>query len=408
MTGPADWKGLQKSFPFSLPTQIEYGPGVSESVAVRVAAFGECVAIVTDPGVMAAGLVEPVERSLRGAGLRTEVFANVEANPRVTTVDAIGEGIAAAGADVIVGLGGGSALDSAKAAAAVATFGGTILDYEGLEVVPGPCTPVVAIPTTAGTGSEVTAWSIVTDLRRHYKMAVGSRQLMPRVALVDPLLTLSLPASFTAGTGMDALTHAVEAYTARCSNPVSDALALYAIELICEHIERATFEGGDEDARCGMMLGSLLAGIAFGNADTAAVHAMGEALGGLLDIGHGVANAMCLPFVVEHNAGAVPEKTARIGRAMRLPTDGLDPAGARDLTVAALHHLLDRLGIPTLPEAGVEESHLPELVRIACMNTGNPDNPVLVGSAEFEVLFRAALDPASRQREGLAKGMGDT
>jgi alcohol dehydrogenase len=239
-------------------------------------------------------------------------------------------------------------------------------------------------------------------------MAVGSRQIVPRVALVDPLLTLTLPGPVTAGTGMDALTHAMEAYTARCSNPVSDALALYAIELITTHIERATYEGSDVQARSAMMLGSLLAGIAFGNADTAAVHAMGEALGGVLDIGHGVANAMCLPFVVRHNAGAVPEKTARIGRSMGLPIDDLDLAAAADRTVAALHSLLDRLGIPTLPEVGVRESHLPELVRIAGMNTGNPDNPVPVGDADFEALFRAALDPESRHGEGIAKGVGDT
>lgn len=407
MTGATDWNGLQKAFPFSVPTRIEYGPEVSRTLTEHVAACGPRAAIVTDPGVVAAGLVEPVERSLRSAGIKTDVFASVEANPRVATVDAIAAGVAAAGADVIVGIGGGSALDSAKAAAAVATYGGSVLDYEGLEVVPGPCTPVIAIPTTAGTGSEVTYWSIVTDVRRHYKMAIGSRHLVPRVALVDPLLTLTLPGPVTAGTGMDAMTHAIEAYTARCSNPISDALALYAIELISEHIERATFEGGDVRARCAMMLGSLLAGIAFGNADTAGVHAMGEALGGALDIGHGVANAICLPFVVRHNAGAVPEKTARIGCAMGVSNDGLDLEAASERTVHALHDLLRRLGIPTLPELGVEERHLPELVRIAGMNTGNPDNPVLMGDADFEALFRAALDPESRHGEGIAKGVGD-
>ena len=398
MTGAGDWLGLAKTFPFSVPTRIEYGPGVSAGVGAEVAALGTRAAIVTDPGVAAAGLVEPVERRLRDAGLAVEVFADVEPNPRVATVDRIAAGIAAAGADAIVGLGGGSALDTAKAAAAVATFGGTVLDYEGLEVVPGPCTPVVAIPTTAGTGSEVTAWAIVTDLSRSYKMAVGSSRIVPRVALVDPLLTVGLPRLLTAGTGMDALTHAIEAYTAVCSNPVSDALALSAVELIGAHIECATRDGADEQARCAMMLGSLLAGVAFGNADTAAVHAMGEALGGLLDIGHGVANAMCLPFVVAYNAGAVPEKTARLGRALGLATDGLELAAACELTVAALHGLLDRLGLPTLSEAGVSESHVPELVRIALMNSGNPDNPVPVDGAAFEALFHAALDPASRRQ----------
>lgn len=394
----AAWGDVQKAFPFSLPTQIDYGPGVAREAARHVTRFGTHAAIVTDPGVAACGLVGPLEHDLRSSGVDVTVVPGVEPNPRVETVDAIAAAVVACGADVIVGLGGGSALDSAKAAAAVVSYGGSILDYEGLEAVPGPCTPVVAVPTTAGTGSEVTFWAIVTDVRRHYKMAVGSWHIAPRIALVDPLLTLTLPPAITAATGADALTHAIEAYTSRCSNPISDALALYAIELIGGSIERATTDGGNVQARCAMMLGSLLAGIAFGNADTAAVHAMAEALGGALDVGHGVANAIFLPYVVSHNAAAVPDKMARIGQAMSRrgaavePVAAFDPSAAADETVAALHALMRRLAIPTLREVGVAEAHLPELVRIAMMNTGNPDNPVPMEDADYEALFRAALD----------------
>jgi alcohol dehydrogenase len=406
MTSP-DWKGLERAFGFALPTHIDYGLEASAAVAEHVAVWGTRVAIITDPGVADVGLVEPVERRLREAGIPSHVIASVEANPRSETVDDIASAVVACDADVIVGVGGGSALDAAKAAAAVASHGGGILDYEGFEVIPGPCIPVIAIPTTAGTGSEVTFWAIVTDVERHYKMAVGSHHIVPRVALVDPLLTRTLPEPTTAATCMDALTHAIEAYTARCSNPISDALALYAIELICGHVERATADGSDVRARCALMLGSLLAGIAFGNSDTAAVHAMAEALGGALDIGHGVANAICLPYVVSHNARAVPEKTARIGQAMGLPASSSELTSASQETVTELHDLMRRLAIPTLRDLGVHESHVPDLVRLAGMNTGNPDNPVPMSDGDFEALFLEALKPAPINQANTENGMGD-
>jgi len=382
---------LKKSFPFLLPTRVEYGLGAAARVSDEAAALGARAFIVTDPGVLAAGLVDPVQAALAAGGLEPGVFAGVEANPRVETVDRAAAAARDHGADVIVGVGGGSAMDTAKAAAVVARHGGSVLDYEGLEVVPGPAVPVIAIPTTAGTGSEVTLWAIVTDTVRHYKAPVGSFHLAPRVALVDPLMTLSLPPAMTAGTGLDALTHAIEGYTARCSNPISDAVELYAMELIAGNLERAVDKGDDVEARSAVMLGSLLAAIGFGNADTAAVHSMAEAIGAHFDVPHGVANAIFLPYVMGHNLAAVPEKTARIGRAMGFDDRGMSTGQAAERAVAAVFALVHRLRIPPLAETGIGEDDLPRLAATAMMNLGTPDNPVEMTEESFLALFAAAL-----------------
>ena len=385
-----DWRGVLKSFPFAIPTRISYGEGVARDVGTEARALGSRAIVVTDPGVVAAGLVTPVVDALAQAGLAQCVFDEVEANPRVATVD---RGAAVArdhGADVIVAVGGGSSIDSGKAIAAVLTHGGSCLDYEYDIVhgdrVPGPTTPIVAIPTTAGTGSEVTLWAIVTDTSRNYKAPIGSLHLAPRVALVDPRLTISLPPGVTAGTGVDALVHAIEAFTARCSNPISDALCLYAVELVSLYLVRAFDDGSDLEARSGMMLASLIAGMGFGNSDTAAVHSMGEALGGLKDVPHGTAMAICLPYVLRLNAQAVPEKLARLGESMGLPR----PA-APEAVISHVEGLLRRLHIPALADYGVVEADVPALVRIALLNSGNPDNPVDVDAEVFTRLYGEAL-----------------
>jgi len=394
------WRKLRDSFPFALQTRIAYGEGASAGIGDEARAFGSRALVVTDAGVKAAGLVAPIVEALVAAGLRTTEFDEIEANPRAATIE---RGAAVARThecDVIVAVGGGSSLDSAKAIAAVATHGGTVFDYEwddsaGGDRVPGPVTPLLAVPTTSGTGSEVTLWAIVTDVSRNYKMPIGSMHLAPRVALVDPLLTASLPPGTTAATGVDALAHAIEGYTARCSNPISDALALYAIELISGNLERAVADGADPEARAGMSLGSLLAGIAFGNADTTAVHSMAEALGGLLDVGHGLSIAICLPFVEALNRSAVPERLARVGQAMGLRDAIGDAEEASAATVAGLHALMARLGIPRLADIGVTPDHVPSLVQIALRNTGNADNPVPVDEAVFTQLYTDALGAAS-------------
>jgi alcohol dehydrogenase len=388
-----DWRGLRKRFPFALATRIEFGEGAATSVGAEAASLGRRAFVVSDPGVEAAGLVDPVLRSLRQSGLEAKLFAEVETNPRAATID---RGAALARdlkADVIVAVGGGSPIDSAKAISAVLTHGGVAFDYEYVteDPVPGPCAPVIAIPTTSGTGSEVTSWAIVTDSSRNYKMPIGSIHLAPRVAIMDPLLTLTLPPAATATTGVDALVHAIESFTARCANPISDGLSLYAIELIGTYLEMAVADGSNLEARAAMMLASLTAGIAFGNADTAAVHSMGEALGGLFDLGHGLTMAICLPHVLRLNAPAVPMKVARIGQALGLPVDELRPDVAAEATVGLITDLMRRLGTPSLADVGVTASDVPQLVGIAMLNTGNPDNPVEVNEQVLTRLYLEAL-----------------
>ena len=385
------WMGLQKSFPFVLPGRIQFGPGVAQTVGDEARPFGQRVMVVTDPGVHDAGLIEPIVSELERAGLECTVFADVEANPRIATVEKAAAAAKEYQAEMLVAVGGGSAIDTAKIVAAIVSHGGGVLDYEGYDRVPGPVIPLIALPTTSGTGSEVTFWAVATDVARNYKLAVASVLLAPRVALVDPLLTTSLPPAMTAGTGFDALSHAIEAYTARCSNPISDALALYAIELVALNLERAVHDGADVEARCGMSLASLTAGISFGNADTSAAHAMGEALGGVFDTPHGLACAVSLPYVTRYNLPAVTEKTARIGQALGLPTAGLSVHEAAEATIEGLIALGKRVGIPTMRSFGVTEADIPQLVSIALLNVGNADNPVDVDEAVFSSLFKEAL-----------------
>jgi alcohol dehydrogenase len=386
-----EWMGLQKSFPFLLPGRIQFGPGVAQTIGQEATSFGQSVMVVTDQGVRGAGLIEPIVSELERAGLECSVFAEVEANPRIATVEKAAAAAKEHGAEMLVAVGGGSVIDTAKVVSAIVSHGGGVLEYEGYDRVPGPVIPLIALPTTSGTGSEVTFWAVVTDVSRSYKLAVSSVLLAPRVALVDPLLTKSLPPTVTAGTGLDALSHAIEAYTARCSNPISDALALYAIELVALNLERAVHDGADVEARCGMALASLIAGISFGNADTSAAHAMAEALGGVFDTPHGLACAVCLPYMTRFNLPAVTVKTARIGQALGLPTAKLPLEEAAEATIEGLVALGKRVGIPTMRSFGVTEADIPLLVSIALLNVGNADNPADVDEAVFSSLFKEAL-----------------
>jgi alcohol dehydrogenase len=394
MEGNLDAVGLGKTFPFQLPTRIEFGSGVAERLGEEAAAFGRRALLITDRGVREAGIVEPLEARLAQAGVEYDVFTDVESNPRTTIADNAAAHARDSGADLLIAVGGGSVIDTAKAASAVASYGGTILDYEGADQIPGPAIPVLVVPTTSGTGSEVTLWAVLTDEARKYEMAVGSAHIAARVALIDPSLTTSLPEEVTLSAGLDALCNAAEAYTARCSNPLSDALALYAIELFAMSLERALDDGADLDARCGMAMASLAAGIAFGNADTAAAHSMGEALSGVYDAAHGLACAVCLPYVMGLNLPAVPEKTARIGQALGLQMAWLSPLEAGEATIEAVFALRKRLKVPSLGALGATEADVPLLVGVALMNLGNPDNPVDVDETVFTQLFLSALGEA--------------
>jgi alcohol dehydrogenase len=315
---------------FQLPTKIEMGSGVSNRLLERVQELGGArVFVVTDPGVRGAGLVERLIAPLEAAGIATDVWDIISPNPRDYECNNAAEQAIAFETGVVVAIGGGSPMDAAKAVAALITNGGLVQVREAPRELRENPAPLIAIPTTAGTGSEVTFYAVITDTERKFKMSLLDTRLAPRIALVDPDLTHSLPPSVTAATGMDALTHAIEAYTCRLANPVSDALALRAIGLIARNLRRAVGDGANAEAREGMMTASLIAGMAFGNADVAAVHCLAEAIGGLYDTPHGVANSVFLPFVFARNAEASPERHAEVAEAL-----GISRAGRDDLEVA--------------------------------------------------------------------------
>jgi alcohol dehydrogenase len=383
---------LLNTFTFQLPTRVEFGLGVSQKVGEEAASLGvKCALIITDPGVIKAGIIDNITKALAQANISHAIFSDIEPNPRDTSVE---KGVSEArksGADLLVAVGGGSAIDTAKAIGVLLTHGGTIQDYEGLGMVSRPITPLISVPTTAGTGSEVTFWAVITDTKRKFKMSVGSPLIAPKVALVDPEITKSLPPQLTASTGMDALTHAIEGYTATLASPVTDGLALYATELIAHNIREATFDGRNLTARAGMLLGSLIAGMAFGNSDVAAVHCMAEAVGGLYDTPHGIANAILLPHVMRYNAPACMEKFVRIAAVMGVNTSGFSQEECAWKAVEAVVRLSRDLELPTLKQVGVKEEDLPELARRAAANVSVESNPRKITFEDFLEIFRQAF-----------------
>lgn len=379
------------AFDFILPTKIRFGFGISAELENEVTALGKStILVVTDRGLVNAGIVDKVTGSLsEGMKAGLLVFDEVEPNPRDTTVQKAYETAKCQGADILVAIGGGSSMDVAKGVSVLLANGGTIGDYEGLDQVKIQGTPVIAIPTTVGTGSEVTFWSVITDTKRHFKMSVGSTMIAPKVALVDPDLVAGLPPAIIASTGMDALTHAIEGYTCRLAEPITDACGIYAIRYISENIRKAVFTD-DKEAKAKMLLGSLIAGICFGNSDIAAVHAMAEALGGLYDTPHGIANAIILPYIMEYNYVADTAKFAKIAEALGEPVAGIAERDAAYLAVSAVRKLNEDLNIPTLRDIGAKEDDFEELSAKSEVNVSTESNPRKIMKDDFLKIFKKA------------------
>ena len=343
-------------FKFLLPSKIVMEPGLRERTGEHLHSLGLArVLIVTDPGVKAAGLLDSVYASLEKAGIAFEEVSDIKANPRSEDVNQIAQRYRDKGIDGLLAVGGGSAMDAAKAISVLLSHEGRIEDYEGSFTLTHAIPPIVAIPTTAGTGSEVTCFSVITDTARHYKMSVHDYRLGPVLALLDSHILDTLPASIAAATGMDALTHAIEAYTCRVSNPISDGLALHAIRLISQHLKPAVLEPGNLHAREQMLAASLIAGMAFGNADVGSVHCISEAIGGMYDTPHGVGNAIFLPFVFGHNRDADIIRHAQVAYALGIDPN-LSPGEAAEAAVGYLFQMSKDLGIPRFAEVkGVRE-----------------------------------------------------
>jgi alcohol dehydrogenase len=342
------------------------------------------VLLVTDPGIEETGWPERVWKALADLEIEAITFDDVEPNPRCSTVDRLAEWGREEGVSLVLGMGGGSVLDAAKAAAMLIPNGGSALQYEGRSRYGKEPLPFVAVPTTCGTGSEVTWVSVLTDEARQAKISVKGETMFPAWALVDSELLRTLPGRLVAWTGVDALTHAVEATTCRLANPVSDALAATAVSLLFRHLRQAAADiAGDAVAREAVMRASTLAGLAFGNADVAAVHCLSETLGGRWDVPHGLANAVLLAPVTRYNLPACAAKLATLESALP-PGSG---AGAEGV-LAAIESLVQDLGIPAFRDLEIPPDEYTWIAERAVQNGSNPSNAREMGVEEYLEVLR--------------------
>jgi alcohol dehydrogenase class IV len=375
-----------------MPTAVEVGIGLASRIGSFLQPYaGGHVLVVTDPGIRRAGLLADVERSLQDAGIAFTVFDEVDPNPTAESMMK-GAGLARQLAcSAVLAVGGGSSIDSAKGIGIMAGNAGHILDYEGVGRIPNPGLPVVAVPTTAGTGSEVTSATIVTNTRTHFKAAVISPHLYPKLAVLDPALTERLPAGLTAATGMDALTHAIESYTSKAASPVSRALAIEAARMIGRNLLDTYYVGTNLASRENMLVASMMAGAAFSQSRLGNVHAISHTLGGVFNIPHGIANAALLPFVMRFNLPACPERMKEIAEALGEDTAGLPVAEAAEKAVQAVVRLNRAMNIPlNIRDLGVTLDAMPKLVEDA-MRSGNVlVNPRLTAAADIRRIIESA------------------
>jgi alcohol dehydrogenase len=385
-------EGVTADGEFYMPTRVFFGRGVAGQAGAHAAGLAaRRVMLVTDPGVQAAGLADPVRDQLVSAGLEVVDFQQVEPNPR--DVDCLaGAGLAAdIGVEGLVAVGGGSAIDSSKCIALLRTNGGHPRDWEDFGALRHDPLPVLAVPTTAGTGSEVSPSAVITDTARRKKMNLFDMRNCPEIALVDPDLTVSCPPSLTAAAGMDALSHAVDALHCRLATPASDALALEGARLVARYIRRAATSGGDIEARCGMAQGSLTAGIAVGLTDVAGAHCLAEAIGGLYGHPHGYCCARSMPPIMEYNLPVSTDKYARLAQAFGVaPGLGDDTELAR-LAIEFIRRLNRDLGVPAMRQL-IRVEDLELLGRKAEQNTSTPSNPRPADALAFTAMFASEMD----------------
>ena len=355
------------AYQFQTPTKIISGIGSTAEIIKELNdLYAKKVLLITDPGLVQAGVAQQVVEMLKQAAVEVEIFDAVEPDPSIQVATKAAEMAKNVKANVLIALGGGSAIDTAKSAALLVTNGGYLKDYAGVNKVIKPILPLIAVPTTAGTGSEVTIFAVMSDPEKQEKFTISGALIAPAVAVLDPLLTLKLPPSVTAFTGMDALTHAIEAFTSSIAQPATDALALSAIKLILKHLPVAVGRGDNVKARDGMLQASLLAGIAFNNAFLGLAHAIASPLGGHFHVPHGLANAVMLPYVMEYNLPTAVRRYAEIGRALGLQAVGDTPRAVAEKTVAAITQLARDINIPEkLSNIGAKEELLPLVARDA-------------------------------------------
>ena len=350
------------------------------------------VMVVTDPGVIAAGWTQEVIATLENVNLDYTVFSAVSSNPKAEEVMAGAELYRSEGCNAIVAVGGGSPIDCAKGIGIVSASKKNILEFEGVDKVELSTPPLICVPTTAGSSADVSQFAVITDNLKKVKIAIISKMVVPDVALIDPATTTTMSPDLTACTGMDALCHAIEAFVSTAHSPITDVHALQAIHLVIANLLPAINEPDNILRRGRMMLASLEAGLAFSNASLGAVHAMAHSLGGLLDCPHGECNAILLPYVIEFNYDAVPNRYREIGKSMGLEISGMAPTEVRSAIVSALFHFAEAAGVAyTLGRLGVKRSDLPKLAEKAINDTCIFTNPRQMSRQDIEAIYEKAL-----------------
>jgi alcohol dehydrogenase len=379
---------------FHIKTKISFGRGALASLGDKIRHYGarRCL-LVADPALAQNGAVDRIRGIVDACGAAMECFVGVEPEPYLDNADQAAELGRQTGAELVVGLGGGSAMDTAKAAAVLITNPGPAERYVGLNLVPGPGLPTIMIPTTAGTGSEVTFTAVFTNRQTKAKGGINSPHLYPTQALIDPELTLGLPPDVTAYTGMDALTHAIESFTSKSAHVFTEALSLTAIRLISSNLRRAVFHGDDIQARENMLMGSVLGGLGLALSGVGAAHALAYPLGGYYRVPHGLANAMLIGRVMAFNAPAAEQAMAMIAKSMGEPVEGLPLRSAAEAAADAVKTLCDDVGIPArLSDIGIPEADIPKLVEAALKVTRPVENnPRFLGPREATMIYEQAF-----------------
>ncbi len=381
---------------FELPTKIKHGIGIIKDIAEDVKDLKVTKPlIVADPGVIDAKLIQPVEESLKAAGIDYKVYDGVTADPDLEVVANGTKMYNQNNCDGLIAVGGGSSMDTAKAIGVEVSHGGPVLEYEaaeGKKPLSERIPPLVTVPTTAGTGREVTLWAVIKDPAREFKFNTGGPLIAAHVAVIDPELHVSMPPHITAGTGMDALCHAIECYTCHYAQPTTDAAALLAIEYAGKYLRRAVANGQDIEARYGMAMSAMLAGISYGSDSAGAVHAMTQTLGGIIPVPHGAAVAATTAPVMEYNWIGDPHKYARIAQALGVDTFGMDVHEAARASVDAVYQLVEDIDAPTLSELGVTEDMITRLAQEAFNDPQTVGNPRDIDVEGYERIYRSCFE----------------
>lgn len=372
-----------------------FGPGARKEMITELNRMGAKKAmVVTDPGLLKFGVAKMVTDVMDEAGFPYTVFSEVKPNPTVSNVKAGLKAFAEADADVLVAIGGGSSMDTAKAIGIVANNPefADIVSLEGCAPTKNKCVPIIALPTTAGTAAETTINYVIIDEEKQKKMVCVDPNDIPAVAIIDAELMYSLPRSLTAATGMDALTHAIEGYITKGAWEMSDMFELEAIRMIHRHLAKAVNNPTDAEARSGMALAQYIAGMAFSNVGLGLVHGMAHPMGSLFDVPHGVANALLLPTVMEFNSCAAEAKYRQIAEAMGVTTEGMTDAEAAVAACKAVKDLAIEVGIPQhLSDLGIKEEDIDRLADQAAADVCTPGNPREVTLADIKALYKSLL-----------------